>query len=317
VPPPVLPLSPAALVEAAMRLEEGRLVAFPTETVYGLAADATNDKAVAALYAAKGRPQFNPLIIHISDSSEVERLAETNEWAEALMLAFWPGPLTLVLPRLPTSPISLLATAGLDTIALRCPSHTGARQLIDAAGVPLAAPSANKSGLVSPTTAQHVAEGFNADEVALILAGRKSAIGVESTVVDLTGPRPMLLRPGAVLLEDIERVLDCRVLTAEGNSNKPNAPGQLKSHYAPRLPVRLNVQIPNMGEAYIAFGPSMNAPFNLSPTGDLNEAAANLFALLREADQPKYSAISIAPIPNVGLGVAINDRLGRAAADRT
>jgi len=299
-----------------MRLEEGRLVAFPTETVYGLGADATNESAIAKLYAVKGRPQFNPLIIHIADSGEAERLAMLNEWAEALMVAFWPGPLTLLLPRHPDSPVSLLARAGLDTMALRCPAHPAARQLIDAAGVPLAAPSANKSGRVSPTTAQHVAESFTEEEVALILAARKSVIGVESTVVDLMGSKPVILRPGAILAEDIERVLDIRVISQTGDSAQPHSPGQLKSHYAPQLKVRLNVQVPNKGEAYLAFGPAMGATFNLSPTGDLNEAAANLFSMLREADNPEYIGIAVAPIPMTGLGVAINDRLGRAAADR-
>lgn len=313
--PPILQLDSASLAAAALALQEGRLVAFPTETVYGLAADATNDKAIAALYAAKGRPQFNPLIIHIAEPEEARDLVEVNEWAESLMLAFWPGPLTLVLPRLKDCPVSLLAGAGLDTLAIRCPGYNGARNLISSTGVPLAAPSANKSGTVSATTPQHVAEGFSADEVEMILAGGKCVVGLESTVLDLTGETPVLLRPGAVLQDEIERTLERRIEIA-GDTEKPKSPGQLKSHYAPSLPVRLNVKTPEEGEAFLAFGPALKAEHNLSEAGNLLEAAANLFALLRALDNPKYKAIAVAPIPNQGLGLAINDRLERAAAPR-
>ncbi len=317
--PETIPPTSAALVAAALALQEGRLVAFPTETVYGLGADATNDKAVAKIFAAKNRPQFNPLIVHIARSEHADEFAQLSNTAEELMLRFWPGPLTLILPRAPNSAVSLLCTAGLDTVALRCPSHPVARGLIEAAGIPVAAPSANRSGRISPTTAQHVVEELgDAQDLAIILAGGKSGIGVESTVLDLTGETPVLLRPGAVLREEIEETLMRKILTSSGNAAHPSAPGQLTSHYAPRAKVRLNIRQPDMNEAYLAFGtPPREVPqqfLNLSPNADLFEAAANLFSHLRTLDNNGATSIAVAPIPEVGLGIAINDRLQRAAA---
>ncbi len=316
--PEVLPRSTMTMTSAALALQEGRLVAFPTETVYGLGADATNDKAVAAIFATKGRPQFNPLIVHIAHSDEAAGLVTLNEAAHALMLRFWPGPLTLVLKRLPDCPISLLCSAGLDTLAIRCPSHPLARELIEAAGVPLAAPSANRSGAVSPTTAQHVAESFRENvhpDFAYILAGGRSAVGLESTVLDLSGDIPTLLRPGAVLREEIEETLGQKVALAQAD-HAISAPGMLASHYAPTAPVRLNTRTPQAGEAYLAFGPGKLpagvTSLNLSENADLEEAAANLFAYLRQLDATTPAGIAVAPVPEVGLGIAINDRLRRA-----
>lgn len=317
--PEVLPRSPIAMTTAALALQAGRLVAFPTETVYGLGADATNDAAVAAIFAAKGRPDFNPLIAHVAHGDEAAGLVELNDAAERLMLRFWPGPLTLVLKRHTACPVSLLCSAGLDSLAVRCPSHPLARELIEAAGVPLAAPSANRSGRISPTTAQHVAEDFrdNAHPLfAYILAGGKSAVGLESTVIDLTGERATILRPGAICREELEETINERVSEAKADA-AIKAPGMLTSHYAPSAPVRLNTRTPEATEAYLAFGPSRGIVakhiLNLSELGDLEEAASNLFAYLRQLDALAPSAIAIAPIPNVGLGIAINDRLARAA----
>lgn len=319
----IIPPSPASLAAAALALQHGQLVAFPTETVYGLGADATNDSAVARIFAAKGRPQFNPLIVHVASEAEVIPLARLSETAERLMIRFWPGPLTLVLPRLPDSPVSLLCSAGLETLALRCPSNRIARQLIETAGCPIAAPSANRSGRISPTTPQHVVESFAGHEeaIAVLLAGGKCGIGLESTVLDLCSDRPTLLRPGAVLQDEIEETLGLRIQTSAGNAERPTAPGQLTSHYAPALPVRLNVLTPLATEAYLAFGPTLGTTEsklirNLSESGDLYEAAANLFALLRELDCPGLTAIAVAPIPEKGLGIAINDRLQRAACEK-
>lgn len=320
----IFPLSPAALAAATIALQHGQVVAFPTETVYGLGADATNDSAVARIFAAKGRPQFNPLIVHVASDSEVPALATPSETAEKLMIRFWPGPLTLVLPRAPHSPVSLLCSAGLDTVALRCPSHRTARQLIESVGAPIAAPSANRSGRLSPTTPQHVVESFagHEDEVAILLAGGKCGFGIESTILDLSGDFPTLLRPGAILREELEDTLGLNIRTSHGNAAHPTAPGQLTSHYAPTLPVRLNVLTPEADEAYLAYGPMLgtcNAAQmkNLSERGDLFEAAANLFAMLRELDVAGLKGIAVAPIPERGLGIAINDRLSRAAAPRS
>lgn len=315
--------SPAALAAAALALQDGRLVAFPTETVYGLGADATNDSAVARIFSAKGRPQFNPLIVHVAHEAEARHLVEVGETAETLMAKFWPGPLTLVLPRLPDSPISLLCSAGLPSLALRCPSSRVARQLIETAGTPIAAPSANRSGSISPTTPQHVIDSFRGfeDTIALLLAGGKCGVGIESTILDLCGDRPTMLRPGGITQDELEETLGLPILTSAGNPDRPTAPGQLTSHYAPRLPVRLDTLTPASSEAYLAFGPSLKAPLaakvcNLSESGDLFEAATNLFAMLHELDQKEFSGIAIAPIPDKGLGIAINDRLRRAAAPR-
>lgn len=313
----ILPATDAAIDEAAALLRAGRLVAFPTETVYGLGGDATDDRAVAAIFAAKGRPSFNPLISHIPDVARARELALFTPLAEKLAAAFWPGPLTMVLKRRADCPVSHLACAGLDTIALRVPAHPVAKRLLEATGRPVVAPSANPSGRVSPTSAAHVAEGL-AGRLALVLDGGPCAIGLESTVVDATGERAVLLRPGGVTLEALERVAG-PVITPESDPNAPTSPGQLASHYAPALPVRLNATEVRPGEALLAFGPPLPGAavtMNLSETGNLEEAAANLFALLRALDRPGLAGIAVMRVPEAGLGLAINDRLRRAAAPR-
>ncbi|CAA7614673.1 L-threonylcarbamoyladenylate synthase [Magnetospirillum sp. UT-4] len=318
VPAPVRiePPVPAAIAEAAALLRHGGLVAFPTETVYGLGGDATADRAVAAIFAAKDRPSFNPLIVHVAEAHQAEALVKVDGRARRLMARFWPGPLTLVLPRADHSPVSLLASAGLDTIAVRLPDHAVARALIAAAGRPLAAPSANRSGAVSPTLAAHVAESLGA-RVAMILDGGPCRVGLESTVLDLSGPVPTLLRPGGIAPEAIEAVLGEELLHPAEDPAAPRSPGMLESHYAPGLPVRLDARSRRDGEALLAFGAApADAALNLSPAGDLEEAAANLFASLRALDRPDFTAIAVMPIPETGLGLAINDRLRRAAAPR-
>jgi L-threonylcarbamoyladenylate synthase len=309
-------LRDSAIDEAAAALAAGRLVAFPTETVYGLGADSTSDAAVARLYEAKGRPVFNPLIAHVPDLAAAERLVTFTDSARRLARAFWPGPLTLVLPRAAGCPVSLLASAGLDTLAVRIPDHPLALALLRAVGRPLVAPSANPSGQLSPTTAGHVREALG-DKVALVLDGGPCRVGIESTVVDLSGKRPALLRPGGVPAEAVEAILGLLAAPGEGPIRSP---GQLESHYAPGLPVRLDVVDVRPEEALLAFGPAGPAgaatSLNLSPTGNLIEAAANLFSFLRRLDQPGLSAIAVMPIPEQGLGRAINDRLRRAAAPR-
>ncbi len=313
-PPTILPASPEAIAKAAEALRLGRLVAFPTETVYGLGGDATCDRAVAAIFAAKGRPSFNPLIAHVSSLDQAEALVEMGADAHRLADRFWPGPLTLVLPRRAGSPVSLLASAGLESIAIRMPDHPVALALIEATGRPLAAPSANRSGAVSPTTARHVAECLGG-RVSLILDGGPCRVGVESTVIDLSGDRPALLRPGGIEAETLEAVLGLALPHAADSPDAPRSPGQMESHYAPGLRVRLDAAFAESGEALLGFGPA-EATLNLSPSGDLEEAAANLFAMLRALDRPGYSGIAVMPIPQYGLGLAINDRLRRAAAPR-
>jgi L-threonylcarbamoyladenylate synthase len=308
------------LDEAAAHIRAGRLVAFPTETVYGLGADATDDRAVARVYEAKGRPSFNPLITHVADRDAAAALARFDARADRLAAAFWPGPLTLVLPRLPDCPVSLLASAGLDTLAVRVPRHDLALGLIRAAARPIVAPSANPSGRLSPTTAEAVRDGLG-DQVAMVLDGGPCAIGVESTVVDLCGPEAVLLRPGGATREQIEAaigpVLLADPLPRGEDPATPRAPGQLASHYAPHLPVRLDVTTVTPGELLLGFGAgAAGSALNLSPTGDLAEAAANLFSYLRQLDRPDATAIAVMPIPRQGLGLAINDRLMRAAAPR-
>lgn len=310
----IQPATPATLTEAGAMLRDGRLVAFPTETVYGLGGDATNDRAVAAIFEAKGRPSFNPLIVHVADAFEAEALVAVNPRARAMMARFWPGPLTLVLPRAKDSPVSLLASAGLDTIAVRLPDHAVARALIKVAGRPIAAPSANRSGAISPTLAGHVAESLGT-RIGLIVDGGPCRVGVESTVLDLSGERPALLRPGGVAAEDLEAALGAPLVRPTDHPDAPKSPGMLASHYAPGLPVRLNVTAARPDEAMLALG-GIPGTLNLSPSGDLEEAAANLFAMLRALDRPGYTAIAVAPIPEHGLGLAINDRLRRAAAPR-
>ncbi len=310
----IVPTTPENIAEAGRLLAAGALVAFPTETVYGLGGDATSDRAVAAIFAAKGRPRFNPLIVHVAEAAEVETLVVADARARRLMARFWPGPLTLVLPRAPRSPASLLASAGLDTLAVRQPDHPVARALLAAAGRPLAAPSANRSGAVSPTTAAHAAELGAA--VSLVLDGGPCRVGLESTVVDLSGARPALLRPGGVTPEALEAALGEPLVHAAADPTAPRAPGQLESHYAPGLPVRLNAAAAHPGEALLGFGGTPGATLDLSASGDPVEAAANLFAMLRALDLPEFTGIAVAPIPERGLGLAINDRLRRAAAPR-
>ena len=306
--------NPATLAKAARELRAGRLVAFPTETVYGLGADATSEAAVARIFEAKGRPRFNPLISHIATVDAALGLGRFSPLARSVAARFWPGPLTIIVERTPDCPIALLASAGLSTVALRVPGHPLAQELLRRTGRPVAAPSANRSGRTSPTRAEHVAgEGL---DCAMILDGGDSAIGLESTVLDLSGPVPVLCRPGAVTLEMLEAVLE--TLRTPASGGPPVSPGMLASHYAPACEVRLDIDTPSPGETYLAFGPVPDgqAAANLSPAGDLVEAAANLFRLLRELDRPETTAIAVAPIPETGLGRAINDRLRRAAAPR-
>lgn len=310
----------AAIAEAAQLVRSGELVAFPTETVYGLGADATNERAVAGIFVAKGRPQFNPLISHVLGVDGARRLVNWNATADKLAARFWPGPLTLVLPRLANSPIALLATAGLDTAAIRAPSHPVAQALIQAAGCPIAAPSANRSGSISPTQAQHVARALG-DRVTLVLDGGPCEVGLESTVLDLTTATATLLRPGGATREAIEALIGPIALSdaiPSGQSAR-KSPGQLASHYAPARPVRLQATRVTSGEGLLAFGPrppeGARLTYNLSPTGNLAEAAANLFSMLRALDRPEVDRIAVMAIPETGLGLAINDRLRRAAAD--
>lgn len=315
----IVKASDAAIRAAAEHLRAGRLVAFPTETVYGLGADATNGEAVAAIFAAKGRPQFNPLIVHVADVGQAGEHVELTVLARRLIDAFWPGPLTLVLERREGSPLSDLVTGGLTTLAVRAPDHPVARALLQVVDRPLAAPSANRSGHISPTQAAHVLADLG-DKVAMIIDGGPTAHGLESTVVDARGEVPVLLRPGAVTVETIEAVLGQPLVRAKIDAERPNAPGQLASHYAPDARLRLDATEVRDGEALLAFGadvpPAHGPVINLSPAGDLTEAAANLFAALRALDASGAVAIAVMPIPDVGLGEAINDRLRRAAAPR-
>jgi L-threonylcarbamoyladenylate synthase len=314
----ILPATPENIAAAARTLTAGKLVAFPTETVYGLGGNALNDRAVAAIYAAKNRPDFNPLIVHVPNVQAAAQIVHLTEAANLLAHRFWPGPLTLILPRRADSKLSLLLSAGLDTVAMRVPHHPVALALLSACGFPLAGPSANPSGRISPTRPEHVVDGL-AGKVEIVLDGGPCKVGVESTVLDLSGERPILLRPGAVLAEQIAAVLGTEVLTEQTSQDigARKSPGQLSSHYAPRLPVRLNAVAAEPGEILIGFGPAAPAgAHNLSATGDLTEAAANLFAFLRAADDSAYRGIAVMQIPDGGLGLAINDRLRRAAAPR-
>ena len=305
----------AGIAEAARLLAAGELVAFPTETVYGLGGDARNDLAVARIYEAKGRPSFNPLIVHLPDLHAVERIAEVGPKSRMLAQAFWPGPLTLVLPLRAGAGISPLVTAGLDSVAVRVPAHPLAQRLLQAFGGPLAAPSANPSGRVSPTRADHVLEGLTG-RIAAVLDGGACAVGLESTIV-LADPDPVLLRPGGVPVEVLEAALG-EPLATGGDAGKPTSPGQLASHYAPDAAVRLDATEARSGEVLVGFGP-VRGRLSLSETGDLVEAAARLFQTLREADQlaGPGGRIAFAPVPETGLGWAINDRLRRAAAPRS
>jgi L-threonylcarbamoyladenylate synthase len=308
----------AGLKAAADLLRSGGLVAFPTETVYGLGADATDDRAVARIFAAKRRPRFNPLIVHLADSKEASRLVRWSDAAEALAARFWPGPLSLVLERRDGCPLSTLVSAGGPTAALRVPAHPVARALLEAVGRPVAAPSANAAGRISPTTATHVVAGLG-DSVDLVLDGGACPVGVESTVVDLASSPPRLLRPGGLPRPELEAVIGPLAAAGEETAT-PRAPGMLTSHYAPSLPLRLDALDVAPDEALLAFGPEPHAGArvtrNLSPGSDLVEAAARLFALLHELDRSDARAIAVMPVPETGLGEAIRDRLVRAAAPR-
>ena len=305
----ILPGTADNISAAATLLREGGLVAMPTETVYGLAANAADADAVARIYAAKQRPQFNPLIAHVSSIEMAEREGILGANAKRLVEAFWPGPLTLVVEVATTGSVSELARAGLDSIALRMPGHPVAQRLIEAFGGPLVAPSANPSGKISPTRPEHVLQDMG-DQVDLILDGGACAAGVESTIVDARGEHPALLRPGSLDPAEIEKIWPGLVRPTL-NPDAPQSPGQLLRHYAPDAKLRLNAEAPEAGEAYLGFGPG-DATLNLSPTGDMTEAAANLFAMLRNLDA-RFDRIAVAPIPANGLGEAINDRLTRAA----
>jgi L-threonylcarbamoyladenylate synthase len=309
-------LSPSAsgLARAATLLRDGGLVAFPTETVYGLGGDARSDLAVARIFEAKGRPRFNPLIVHVPDLAAAEAVAVFDDRARKVAAAFWPGPLTLALPLRPGAGISPLVTADLPTVAVRLPAHPVAQALLRAFGGPLAAPSANPSGRISPTTAAHVLDGLSG-RISAVVDGGPCAVGLESTILGLAG-EPAILRPGGIPAEAIEALLG-QPLAARADAARPNAPGQLLSHYAPRARLRLNAGSRHPGEVWIGFGP-VAADLSLSLSGDLVEAAANLFRLLREADAlaGDGGAICVSPVPDHGLGRAINDRLIRAAAPR-
>ena len=321
----ILPAGEAAVAAAARVLAEGGLVAFPTETVYGLGADATNPAAIAHLYQAKGRPAFNPLIAHVGDIAAARKIARFDAAATALAEAFWPGPLTLVLPKTHGCAVADLATAGLDTVAIRIPAHPVARDILRTFGGPVVAPSANLSGHVSPTTAAHVQSDL-AGRIDLIVDGGPVAVGVESTIIGCFD-EPMLLRPGGLPRAEIERVLGRALVQppadTEADSGQPLAPGMLASHYAPRAKVRLNAVTLEAGEALLAFGlgaisgiDAASAVMNLSERGDLDEAAANLFGHLRALDGKGVGAIAVMAVPDEGLGEAINDRLRRAAVGR-
>jgi L-threonylcarbamoyladenylate synthase len=314
----VLKAASASIEAAARCLGQGGLVAFPTETVYGLGADARNGEAVARLYAAKGRPVFNPLIAHIADADAAWRLGRFDATAEKLAAAFWPGPLTLVLPKRPDCAVADLALAGLDSVAVRVPAHPVAHALLESFGGPVVAPSANRSGHVSPTSAAHALADLRG-RIDMVLDGGPCTVGVESTIIACLG-EPTLLRPGGVARETIERVLGLALALPAVAQEAPPAPGMLSSHYAPKARLRLEAEAPRAGEAFLAFGP--NAPaasgisLNLSPRGDLIEAAAQLFSHLRALDASGAARIAVMKVPHDGLGEAINDRLARAAAPK-
>jgi len=312
------PANDASIKQAAALLKQGGLVAFPTETVYGLGGDATNDKAVAKIFEAKGRPQINPLIIHVASFGAAQKLGTFNTQAKKLADAFWPGALTLVVPRAPDSPVSLLATAGLDTLAIRVPAHKTAQALLREADMAIAAPSANRSGHVSATQAEHVLNDLG-EVIDLVLDSGSVPIGLESTIIACLNDTPALLRPGGIARKDIEAALGLTIETPDEDQQNPQAPGQLASHYAPQAKMRLEANDVKPGEALLAFGsdvpPGADITLNLSPSGDLAEAASHLFDYLRRLDA-QVQAIAVMPIPSTGLGEAINDRLERAAAPR-
>lgn len=310
-----------SIAEAAEVLKSGGLVGMPTETVYGLAANALDGEAVAKIFEAKGRPSFNPLIIHVPDLEAASAYVEVSEEAKMLAMHFWPGPLTMILPRRADCPVSELASAGLDTLAVRAPSHPVALELLKTCKLPVAAPSANKSGALSPTTPLHVQESLG-EAVELILAAGACDVGLESTVVDLSGAHPAVLRPGAVTAEGIGEVLGGDVRIEGGDAERPKSPGLLLKHYAPNTPLRLNAIDVKEGEALLAFGSDKfmvardfpdDMKRNLSENQDVHEAAANLFAMLKELDQSGAKGIAVMAVPENGIGAAINDRLRRAA----
>lgn len=306
---------PEVLAKAAQLLQSGSLVSFPTETVYGLGADATNDAAVQAIYAAKGRPSFNPLIVHVDRLETASKLAHFTPEALQLAQAFWPGPLTLVLTRVPTCPLAQTVTAGLPTVAIRVPAHPLAQALLAQAGCPVAAPSANTSGALSPTTATHVQNDLG-HKVDLIVDGGSTQAGLESTIVSAYDTPCRILRPGPIAPQDIQSVLGYQPEFASG-STAIEAPGMMAKHYAPRKPIRLNATDLQTGEGLLEFGQSgLSAPQcrNLSLSGDLKEAATNLFACLHQLDHMPITGIAVTPVPHIGIGIAINDRLQRAAA---
>ncbi len=319
----VQPLDEASIATAVTLWRQGHLVAFGTETVYGLGADAGNALAVARIFKTKNRPEFNPLISHLPDQASAFGLAVSTLLAEQLAEAFWPGPMTLVLHRQDHGQIADLVTAGLDSLALRVPGHSKARDLLKAAGIPIAAPSANPSGRLSPTMAHHVAESFDhQSEPRLILDTGACQKGLESTIIDARGEVPVILRPGSITAEMIKEVTGHRPLSPEDKApSRLLSPGQLASHYAPRAQLRLNATHIREGEAWLGFGADPELPIdtpaaNLSPNADLDEAASQLFFLLRQLDAKGVHTIAVAPIPETGLGVAIHDRLSRAAAPR-
>jgi L-threonylcarbamoyladenylate synthase len=305
----VVPADDAAITAAAQLLRAGQIVAIPTETVYGLAADAQNPEAVAHIYAAKGRPDFNPLIVHVRDRKAAEKLGVFNATAQALADAFWPGPLTLVLPLQPGAPVARAVTAGLPTIAIRCPAHPVMQALLLKSDLSLAAPSANRSGAISPTRADHVLKGLRG-AVPMILDGGPCSAGLESTIVAVRDDGWQVLRPGPVSSMEIEQMLGFPPMSLPISAIE--APGQMASHYAPSKPVRLNVTVAEKGDYLIGFGAIMGDE-NLSSTGDLAQAAAHLFEALHNADASLANTIAVAPIPHEGIGIAMNDRLARAA----
>lgn len=312
----ILSADESGITEAAEMLRTGDLVAFPTETVYGLGGDATNGRAVAGIFAAKGRPNFNPLIIHVADTEAAWRYVEPTEQAAQLAAAFWPGALTMVLPRKSNCPVSELVSAGLDTLAVRVPSHPIARQLLRKVDLPIAAPSANRSGRISPTKAVHVKAELS-NLIAAILDGGDCGLGLESTVLGFTDHGPVILRPGGVTAEEINAVTPLAEQSHIQNDNKPTSPGQLSAHYAPSKPLRLNATEWQLNEGLLAFGQvTHDGPLqNLSSDEDLLEAAANLYHMLRTLDASAAETLAAMPIPDTGIGVAINDRLRRAAHD--
>ena len=307
------------IAQAATLLRQGRLVAIPTETVYGLGCDASNDDAVASIFAAKGRPQFNPLIVHGTSYEAMERYVAFSPLATKLGRHFWPGALTLVLPRKEDCGLSLLVSAGLKTVAVRVPAAKVSQAILEKAEVPVAAPSANFSGTISPTTAVHVKNSLGSS-VDLIVDDGACDLGLESTIVGFSGLDPVLLRPGAISAEDIEDVLQQPLIRTAHSDKNPLSPGQLASHYAPRAQLRLNAADAKEHEAFLGFGPDMpatgNPSINLSESGNLNQAAARLFSALHALDDSGVETIAVMPIPHSGLGEAINDRLTRAAAPR-